>query len=185
MENEIWKDIIGYEELYQISNYGNVKSLKRKNRKKEMILKNKENKQHFCIVLHKNGKPQKFSLHRLVAIHFIENPLNLPIVEHKDDNGFNNYYKNLEWSTVKKNNQNAWKRGRCENIRKTFKKTGKINCKIAHEKCKKKVYQIDINTNEIIKEWNSIIEATLYIGLKRSGDICSCCRGRQKTARRI
>jgi hypothetical protein len=173
MEDEIWKDIINFEGLYQISNYGNVKSLSRQmwNGKKywlskERILKYDITKKGYLIIqLRKNDKRKHFLIHRLVAIHFIENPNNYLIVKHKDNNPSNCYYKNLEWSTQKQNVQNAWRNGLCETQR---------------NKMKKPVYQIDKNTNEIIREWESIKEAQIEYCIK-SG-ITGCCKGKLKTA---
>ena len=110
---EEWKDIIGYENLYQISNYCNVKSLSRKmwNRNsywysKEKILKPRiaKNKSHYATVsLRKENKSKTMSIHRLVAIHFIPLVENKDYVNHIDENKLNNFYKNLEWSTPKEN----------------------------------------------------------------------------------
>ena len=94
---EIWKDIKGYKGLYQISNLGNVKSLKRniklsnqygakfKKRVDEKILKQSINKYGYCsVILSKNNKNKWFSIHRLVALNFIPNPNNYKCVNHKD-----------------------------------------------------------------------------------------------------
>jgi len=118
---EIWKDVKGYEGNYQISNYGNVKSLERSfkfgissvNNVKEMFLKhNIANDGYPNVTLCKNGKVLRFRISRLVALHFIENPLNKPFVCHKDDNILNNYYENLYWGTPKENSHDALLKGR-------------------------------------------------------------------------
>ena len=97
---EIWKDIQGYEG-YQISNYGNVKSLKYG---KEKILTPTINKRgYYHTVLRKDGKSITVNIHRLVASAFIENPDNLPIINHKDENKTNNKAENLEWCDYKYN----------------------------------------------------------------------------------
>jgi hypothetical protein len=105
---EIWKDIKGYEGLYQISNLGNVKSLPRKvnKRKCEEIIKvpTISNKGYYRISLCKNGKIKYYAIHRLVAEAFIPNYDNLPCVNHKDCNTKNNIVDNLEWITYKDNN---------------------------------------------------------------------------------
>ena len=91
--NEEWKNIIGYEN-YQISNFGNVKN------KKGNILKFSKNKDGYCqINIYKNLKQKCFKVHRLVALHFIDNPNNLEFVNHIDSNKSNNCYFNLEWIT--------------------------------------------------------------------------------------
>lgn len=105
---EIWKDIIGYEGHYQVSNLGNVKSLERKdrlgNKRKEKLLKSCTNpKGYHHVVLSLNGSTHHKSVHRLVAIAFIPNPHNYPQVNHIDENKANNCITNLEWCTYKYN----------------------------------------------------------------------------------
>lgn len=99
---EIWKDIKGYEGLYQISNLGNVKSLR-----KNVILKcskcSREGN-YYKAGLYKNGKTKTILVHKLVANAFIPNPNNLPCINHKDENKLNNKADNLEWCTYKQNN---------------------------------------------------------------------------------
>ena len=88
---EIWKDIQNYEALYQVSNYGRVKSLSRVdskgNKRNEKILKGRKNRQgYYDVALSKNGKQKFFRVNRLVAQAFIPNPNNYPCVNHKDEN---------------------------------------------------------------------------------------------------
>ena len=105
---EIWKDIKDYEGLYQISNYGRVKSLPRmmKSRKCEEIIKTPSvlPKGYLKVSLCKNGKIKYFFIHRLVAEAFIPNENNYPCVNHKDCNTSNNNVHNLEWVTYEENN---------------------------------------------------------------------------------
>ena len=97
----IWKDIKGYEGKYQISNLGVVKTI-HKNYIKE--LKQQLNcKGYYTVCLSKNGKHKRFFVHRLVAMAFLENPKNLPEVNHKDENPQNNCLENLEWCDRKYN----------------------------------------------------------------------------------
>ena len=107
MKEELWKDIEGYEGLYQISNYGRIKSLKFKNnvceRKRVLIMKPNLRNGYFVINLRKNTKRKNFQVHRLVAQAFIKNPFNYPIVNHIDFNRQNNIVDNLEWCTQKQN----------------------------------------------------------------------------------
>lgn len=95
---EIWKDIQGYEGLYQVSNLGRVKSLKFK---KDKMLNGGNNGNGYLFVgLSKNNKVKNHYVHRLVAIHFIENHDNLPEVNHiKESEKWNNAVTNLEWCT--------------------------------------------------------------------------------------
>lgn len=104
---KIWKDIIGYEGIYQVSNTGEVRSLDRKivysNGKiyftKGRLLKQKLNRGgYFCVHLRGNKESHPV-VHRLVAISFIGNPKNKPTVNHKDGIKTNNNVNNLEWNT--------------------------------------------------------------------------------------
>ncbi|HFK8175729.1 TPA: NUMOD3 domain-containing DNA-binding protein [Clostridium perfringens] len=113
---EVWKDIKGYEGMYQISNLGRVKALERIDsrglRRKEKILKYNNTKNGYLeAVLCKNGKTKHITVHRLVAIHFIENINNLPIVNHIDGNKQNNKVDNLEWCTYSYNVKHAFRTG--------------------------------------------------------------------------
>ena len=105
---EIWKDIIGYEGLYQVSSYGRVRSLDRYDSRncfrKKRILKLCANRLGYLKVgLWSNGKVKHHLVHRLVAEAFIPNPNNLPIINHIDENPSNNNVDNLEWCTAKYN----------------------------------------------------------------------------------
>ena len=120
---EVWRDIPGYEGLYQVSNSGHVKSMKRKYFnsgigrdycKAEKILTPRENKKrfgYFELSLHKDGKEKRFKLHRLVALAFVPNPNNYPQVNHIDGNKGNNSVENLEWCSCKYNINHALKTG--------------------------------------------------------------------------
>lgn len=102
--NEEWRDIDGYEDLYQVSNMGRVLSLKFNHTENNpKILKPIELLGYLVVNLYKDGKMKSFKIHRLVAKAFIPNPDNLPEVNHKDENKFNNVVDNLEWCTTKYN----------------------------------------------------------------------------------
>ena len=100
---EIWKDIPDYEGLYQASNLGNIKSLK-----KNIILRqNGDNYGYMQVILY-NGETRKTGkVHRLVGKAFIENPENKPQINHKDGNKKNNHVSNLEWLTNRENKKHA------------------------------------------------------------------------------
>ena len=102
---EVWKDIEGYEGLYEISNLGNVKSLVDSNGvAREKILKHiKARNGYLKVDLCKNKTKKHFLVHRLVANAFLPNPQNLPCVNHKDEFRTNNSVENLEWCTHKYN----------------------------------------------------------------------------------
>lgn len=96
---EIFKDIEGYEGLYQVSNFGRVKSLGNDKTRKEKILKPAKNIKYgyLYIVLCKQGKRKQHLVHRLVASAFLPNPNNLPEINHRDECKTNNNCSNLEW----------------------------------------------------------------------------------------
>lgn len=113
---EEWKDIEGYEGLYQVSDQGNVKSLARKRNnskgsytQKERILKQSNTTTGYKKVeLVKNGQKKSLRVHRLVAQAFIPNPENKPEVNHIDGNKTNNFVSNLEWVTSSENTTHAY-----------------------------------------------------------------------------
>jgi len=107
--SEIWKDILNYNGIYQISNIGRVKSYKNN---KITILKNYTNNKGYPEVnLKYNSKKKHLMIHRLIAIYFIDNPENLPEVNHKDGNKLNYKINNLEWCTHAENIQHAYDTG--------------------------------------------------------------------------
>lgn len=117
---ERWKDVVGYEGIYKVSNIGRVKSLNRtvqtktgnKYRVKGKILKVYLDKYGYSIVsLRKNGKSNHCRVHRLMCIAFKPNPLNKPWVNHKDGSKSNNVLNNLEWSTPSENAKHAYDKG--------------------------------------------------------------------------
>ena len=103
--NEEWRDIEGYEGLYQVSNLGRVKSFNYRGHKGCIgILKGTPDKDGYLrVVLFKNGR-KDYRVHQLVAKMFIPNPENLQVINHKDENKQNNTAENLEWCTVAYNN---------------------------------------------------------------------------------
>lgn len=122
---EEWKDILGYEGYYQISNIGRVKSLTRKklannrycNIQEKILKKNVNNYGYILVRLYKNGKSQTLRVHRLVAQAFISNPKNKPQVNHIDGNKQNNSMKNLEWCTNKENTKHAFENKLCVGLK--------------------------------------------------------------------
>jgi hypothetical protein len=123
---EVWRDIMGYEGIYQVSSFGRVRSIERffiKNKrggKEKMavyqsgcIRTSRYDKNGYLkISLWNNNSVKWFSMHRLVAIHFNDNPNNYPQVLHMDDNTKNARWDNLEWGTQSKNIQDSFDRGR-------------------------------------------------------------------------
>jgi len=116
---EEWRDIKGYEGLYQVSNKGRVKSLDRTIvdsrgriiQHKGRILKPVDSNGYFVVGLYINKKMKQFKVHRLIMQTFIPNPENKPEVNHKDGIKHNNNIKNLEWNTSKENVNHGLKIG--------------------------------------------------------------------------
>lgn len=177
---EIWKDIKGYEGIYQISNFGNVKSLsfgpkniKQLSSKSKTLKQSLSSSGYLHVQLYKHGKPKTMLIHVLVASTFIENPLNKREVNHIDGNKQNNNANNLEWVTRAENLSHAIKLG--------LRKPPMLGKKGENNIHRKEVLQYS-KDGKLIKKWDSISDASRYYGL-RSSSICSCIHGRRKTCK--
>lgn len=170
--NEIWRDIKGYEGLYQVSNLGNVKSLKRVVPHKvngsrtipEKILKlSSDGSGYLYVSLSKDGKKKNPKVHRLVAESFIPNPNNLPQVNHIDEDKSNNRVDNLEWITSldNLNHSNVIEKGNSSR--------------------RKKVIQKSFD-GRVIAIYTSMTEAVKEIGVSNHSLISMCCSGKRKSA---
>ena len=183
---EIWKDIEGYEGYYQVSNYGRVKSLNYHRTGKERIMKpKKDSKGYLQVLLCKEGKVKHYFVHRLVAVAFVDNPQNLPIINHIDENPKNNNANNLEWCTQKYNINYGTRNKKASEKLRGRKLSEEHKEKIA-EKMKnnpKKIKPI-IGINKVsglILEFPSLKEASRQTGINQ-GHICECCNGNRKSA---
>ena len=177
---EIWKDIKGYEGLYQVSNLGRIKTLDRKIKKKsrwgtiinyhikeKILIPIKLNNDYFKVSLSKDNDVNSYLIHRLVAETFIPNPNNLPCINHKDEDKSNNCVKNLEWCTVLYNNTYGTK------LKKQSEK------QINNPKSSKKINQYDLEGN-FIKTWESMNEIHRQLGIY-SQHIYRCCNNKRKS----
>lgn len=181
---EIWKDIKGFEGYYQVSNLGRVKSLERyqqdKNGKnqhyKGKILKPAQNSKGYLRVELKNPNYSKrYFVHRLVAIHFVENvnPEIYLIINHIDNNPLNNCATNLEWTDYKGNTQHAIKNGRMTRTKEWLNHLRETN-----ELHGTPVIGVNIITQE--KIYFTCLNDCKNKGFQPSC-VCNCCKGIRKT----
>ena len=171
---EIWKDIPGYEGLYQASSLGNIRSLnwRGSNTVKNMYLK-KSNTGYLTVQLGWKGKPKTFTVHRLVALTFLGNPCGFGEINHKDENKENNSVGNLEWCSHKYNTDYFYDRH--PEHGKNKKETDKYGKRLSL-----RILQCDAYGN-VIREWPN--SRTIFVQTGMSDwSISQCCRGRQKTA---
>ena len=166
-DSEVWKDIVGYEGLYKVSNKGNVYSVERMdsrgNKCGGRTLRPTYNTDGYLQVgLHKNGKQKTKTIHRLVLEAFVPNLNNCPEVNHRDENKTNNYVENLEWCTREYNMNYGTARQR-------WAATKSIPIKGVHKETGEQIYL------------KSMAEGTLYgFTPRRISDVCS---GKQNTHR--
>lgn len=181
MEEEIWKDIPEYEGLYQVSNYGRVKSLNYNRMGEERILKPFKNKfGYLLITLSKKNRQKHFRVHKLVALAFIpnDNPIEKIEVNHLDENKENNHVDNLCWCSHIENCNYCSRNERIGKSKKGQKRTNETKQKISKAKS---IYIIQYTLdNEFVKEWDSATTASKELKINQ-GNITQCCKGERKT----
>lgn len=184
---EIWKDVVGYEGLYQVSNLGRIKSLPKlcingnggKYYTKEKILKPQNSKGNYKhVVLRKNGKSFTKAIHQIVGIAFIPNPNNLPQINHKDENPANNIVDNLEWcdgyynhnyGTIKERTRQTKERNKSDEKGLATRIKNNVFC------APKEVIQMDDSGN-ILNSFASAADACRKTGIS-ARNIRRCCNG--------
>ena len=161
MDIEIWKDIKGFEGIYQISNLGRARSLKRN---RVYILKNNiDTHGYYYIIPYVNKKNYThYKIHRLVALYFVSGYKKGLVVNHKDGDKRNNHYSNLEWVTSSENNQHAY------NIGLKRKQISDIVRHAAYKKISKSAICIDIINNKETY-YKSLKSAAKSLGLTDTG----------------
>jgi len=169
---EEWRDIAGYEGMYQVSNLGRVRSLdrfvecsnSRRFYKGRILSAEMDDKGYIRVLLSVAGKRRSCMVHRLVATAFLDNSENLPEVNHKDENPANNALDNLEWCTKQYNLEYG---------------TGRTRSIQSH---KVSVLQYNM-AGELIAEFGGVNEAAIAIGKPNDATaITKCCKGKNKTA---
>jgi len=177
-QDEVWKDAIGYEGYYKVSNIGRVKSLPRNGTiKQERIMKIKISKAGYATVhLRKSGYSKHRKIHRMVAKAFIEAVEGKPLINHIDGDKLNNTIDNLEWCTHKENVQHAHDTGLAKTDMKQIAEARAISIAVRT----KKVRQLDMQGNEI-REFKSMTEARKHLGKTSSTMIAGVCMGIRKS----
>lgn len=165
---QVWKSIVGYEGLYEVSNHGNVRSLDRviveNNTKKERLIKGvtlsaaNSKRGYRVVVLCKDGTEKMRNVHQLVAESFISNPENKHCINHKDFNRLNNHVDNLEWCTYAENNLHSIEEGKKGRTVIQFTKDG-----------------------EFVQQFDSIKRAESHTGIA-SQNISKVCKGERESA---
>ncbi len=179
---EIWRTAIYdgeiYEGLYKVSNLGRILSLNYRNTgKAELMNPGTDTSGYLKVGLRKNGETKTCLVHRLVAETFLENPENLPEVNHKDEDKTNNFvFLNKDCSVDKEKSNLEWKthRGNCNHGTRN-ERVAKAN---TNGKLSKKVLQLSLN-GDLIREWESTKECSRN-GFDQ-GAVCKCCNGKLKT----
>lgn len=163
LANEIWKDVVGYNGVYQVSNLGRVKNTRLN---KLVKITRCGNYEQVGLFLREKGRQITHLVHRVVLTAFVDNPDNLPFVNYKDEDKYNNRVNNLEWCDGFYNNNYGTKNDRMLKTR-VRKKT---------KTAPKKVAQFDLEGN-FIKIYDSLHDADRQT-IADYRNIYMCCKGR-------
>lgn len=174
---EVWKPVVGYEGLYEVSSDGRVKSLFRyKKELKPNITRNG----YATVELFKDKSSKRLLIHRLVAMAFIPNPDNLPQVNHIDENKLNNDVSNLEWITAKENMNFGTRNKRQKDATNYSDEKRKFIARENGKKASRSVMQFSLDGN-FIEKYCSGKDAHKQTCINHS-HIMECCSGKRKTA---
>ena len=174
MKEEIWKDIEGYEGLYQVSDLGRIRNFQNK-----IMKQHKNHKGYLIIQLSKEGRRKTLIVHRLVAKAFIPNKNNKEQINHINCNKADNNIENLEWVTTKENVVHAFKH-KLKTKEGSVKLLGKYAKKGEENPKSKKVFQFDKN-KKLIFVYGSVREAERKTKIYASY-ISQCCLKKKEQA---
>lgn len=175
---EVWKPIEGYEGLYEVSNTGRVRRLRfinnHTNKAKVFDIKPKNNGHGYLkVFLYKGGKSRQKLVHRLVAEAFIEKQDGKRFVNHKDGNKHNNSADNLEWCSRSENMLHAYETGLAH---------APLKGKFGKDSPKAIPVSMFSKDGKLLATFGSLIDAAAFVGVQKSCHICSCCKGKLKSA---
>lgn len=172
----IWKPVVGYEGLYEVSNTGMIRSLFRY---KKTLKYNITVRGYATVELFKNKESKRVLVHQLVAKAFIPNPDNLPQINHIDENPLNNNVSNLEWCTAKYNANYGTRNERIRQHNDYSINERKQIARMNGKKVSKPTIQIIPNGVEI--RYQSAKQASIMTGIDHA-HICAAANGKRKTA---
>jgi hypothetical protein len=167
---EQWKDVIGYEGSYQVSNLGNVRSLNyRRQGFAQNLVPKLSNRGYYHVHLRKDGKVKDFTIHRLVAMMFLPNFRELPEINHINEVKTDNRVENLEWCT------------RSQNVRHSLPDTRRPNTRRPRKRARNEPIIQSDSHGSIVKTWDNVREIELATKMS-AWSIYQCCEGKRKTA---
>jgi len=166
---DTWKNVVGYDGLYSVSEYGSIINLR-----SGKVLNPSDNGIGYLVITLTYGEKKSFLIHRLVAIAFIDNPMNYKTVNHKDGNKRNNHISNLEWCTQKQNILHSINTLGKDHKHTNKDKVGALNWN------SKEVIQFNLDGSFVAK-YGSSTEAFRETGIDFSS-IQKVCLGKRKSA---